>query len=60
MFMGGSLFGGGFALAAAGVYTHNLPMMYAGNLVCGIGYVVLKHKDIFMMLCACIVHHSVL
>lgn len=38
MLTGSVLFGSGWVLAAAGVYTHNLPMMYAGNLLCGVGY----------------------
>ena len=38
MAMGSVLYGSGFGLAAAGVATHNLPLLYAGNLVCGAGY----------------------
>merc|ERR1719187_7895 len=38
MFAGGTLFGCGFALAAAGIHNHNLAMLYAGNLLCGVGY----------------------
>jgi len=35
---GGMLFGSGWLLSALGVYTHTLPVLYAGNLLCGIGY----------------------
>eukprot|EP00094_Tigriopus_californicus_P000584 TCALIF_00566-PA protein Name:"Similar to yhjX Uncharacterized MFS-type transporter YhjX (Escherichia coli (strain K12))" AED:0.10 eAED:0.28 QI:0/0.75/0.8/1/0.75/0.4/5/779/269 len=35
---GGTLFGLGFALSAAGVANHNLAVLYAGNLLCGFGY----------------------
>jgi len=38
MASGGLMFGGGFGLSALGVINHNLPMVYAGNLLCGIGY----------------------
>ena len=38
MAMGALLYGSGWGLAAAGVATHNLPLLYAGNLVCGAGY----------------------
>ena len=38
MAVGGMLFGAGFFLTAAGVQAHSLPLMYAGNLVAGIGY----------------------
>ena len=38
MAMGSVLYGSGFGLAATGVATHNLPLLYAGNLVCGAGY----------------------
>lgn len=38
MVAGGTLYGSAFAITAAGVATHNLPMVYAGNLVAGIGY----------------------
>jgi len=36
--LGGLLYGAGFCLASAGVYNHNVGMMYAGNLLSGIGY----------------------
>jgi len=32
------MFGSGFCLSAFGVINHNLPLVYAGNLLCGIGY----------------------
>ena len=38
MATGGVLYGSGFGLAAAGVHLHSLPLLYAGNLVCGLGY----------------------
>jgi len=38
MALGGLLYGTGFGVAAAGVHTHNVGLMYAGNLLCGIGY----------------------
>merc|ERR550519_3266209 len=38
MLTGSLLYGGGFFLAASGIYNHNLAMMYAGNLLCGVGY----------------------
>ena len=38
MACGGLLFGAGFAVSSLGVMSHNLPVMYAGNLMCGIGY----------------------
>merc|ERR1719422_1397659 len=36
--LGGVLYGAGFCLASAGVYNHNVGMMYAGNVLSGIGY----------------------
>merc|ERR1719481_568485 len=36
--LGGLLYGAGFCLASAGVYNHNVGLMYAGNLLSGIGY----------------------
>jgi len=38
MALGGLLYGTGFSVAASGVYTNNVGLMYAGNLLCGIGY----------------------
>jgi len=38
MAMGGLLYGTGFGIACAGVASHNVGLMYAGNLLCGIGY----------------------
>jgi MFS family permease len=38
MVIGGLLYGSGFGLSAAGVATHNLAMLYAGNFICGVGY----------------------
>jgi len=35
---GGLLYGSGFGVAALGVSTHNIGLMYFGNLLCGIGY----------------------
>ncbi|XP_023327563.1 uncharacterized protein LOC111700759 [Eurytemora carolleeae] len=35
---GGLLFGAGFCVSAVGVMNHSLPVLYAGNLLCGIGY----------------------
>ena len=37
-FAGGVLFGCGLALSAVGVSVHSLPLLYAGNVVCGVGY----------------------
>jgi len=36
--LGGVLYGAGFCVAATGVSMHNVGLMYAGNLLCGIGY----------------------
>jgi len=36
--LGGVLYGTGFCVASAGVSMHNVGLMYAGNLICGIGY----------------------
>ena len=38
MAMGGVLYGSGWAVAATGVATHNVGLLYAGNLLCGAGY----------------------
>ena len=38
MAIGSLLYGSGWGLAAAGVASHNLPLLYAGNFVCGAGY----------------------
>lgn len=38
MAVGGITFGAGFGLASLGVATHNLPLLYTGNFVCGVGY----------------------
>jgi len=38
MATGAALFGGGLAVTAAGVSCHSLPLMYAGNLLSGVGY----------------------
>lgn len=38
MLAGGALYGSAFALTAAGVYAHSLPLVYAGNALCGVGY----------------------
>jgi len=38
MAMGALLYGAGWGLSATGVATHNLPLLYAGNFVCGAGY----------------------
>jgi MFS family permease len=38
MACGSLLFGAGFGVSALGVATHSLPVLYAGNLMCGIGY----------------------
>jgi len=35
---GGLLYGTGFGVAALGVSSHNIGLMYFGNLLCGIGY----------------------
>ena len=35
---GGLLYGAGFGVAALGVSSHNIGLMYFGNLLCGIGY----------------------
>lgn len=36
--LGGLLYGAGFCVAATGVAQHNVGLMYAGNLLCGVGY----------------------
>ena len=36
--LGGMLYGAGFGVASLGVSMHNVSLMYAGNLLCGIGY----------------------
>jgi len=38
MVTGGVLFGSAFGLTALGVSMHSLPLMYAGNILVGIGY----------------------
>ena len=38
MACGGLLYGTGFGVAALGVSSHNIGLMYFGNLLCGIGY----------------------
>lgn len=35
---GGLLYGAGFGVAAMGVSSHNIGLMYFGNLLCGVGY----------------------
>ena len=37
LFVGSVLFSSGFALASVGVMQHNLPLLYAGNLLTGTG-----------------------
>ena len=36
--LGGVVYGSGFGVAAAGVAWHSLPLLYAGNFLCGLGY----------------------
>jgi len=38
MVVGGTLFGTAFGLTALGVSMHSLPLVYAGNMLAGIGY----------------------
>jgi len=38
MASGGVCFGSGLAITAAGVMSHSLPLVYAGNLLSGLGY----------------------
>merc|ERR1719308_439973 len=38
LLVGGILYGTGFGVASMGVSMHNIGLMYAGNLLCGIGY----------------------
>jgi len=38
MMLGGALFGTAFAVSGAGVAMHSLPLLYAGNVIAGIGY----------------------
>jgi len=38
MAAGALFFGSGLAMTAGGVMTHNLPLVYAGNLMAGLGY----------------------
>ena len=38
MVLGGGLYGTAFVLAGAGVATHSLPLLYAGNVLAGISY----------------------
>jgi len=38
MLTGGLLFGTGFAMAGAGVHTHNIGLVYSGALLSGVGY----------------------
>ena len=38
MLTGSLMFGSGLLLASAGVTSHCLPLLYLGNIVCGIGY----------------------
>ena len=38
MATGSLMFGSGLMLASVGVTTHSLPLLYLGNVVCGIGY----------------------
>ena len=35
---GGLLFGCGLSLSAVGVASHSLPLLYSGNMLCGVGY----------------------
>ena len=38
MATGSLMFGSGMMLASVGVTTHNLPLIYLGNIVSGVGY----------------------
>ena len=38
MATGAAVFGAGLAVAGLGVATHSLPLLYSGNLLCGVGY----------------------
>ena len=38
MAVGAGCFGSGLAVTAAGIATHNLPLLYAGNVLAGLGY----------------------
>ena len=38
MLTGSVMFGSGMLLASVGVLAHNLPLLYLGNIVCGVGY----------------------
>jgi hypothetical protein len=38
IYLGGLLFGCGLCLSAAGVANHTLHLLYAGNVLCGVGY----------------------
>ena len=35
---GGTIYGLGWLVIAGGVHTHSLPLIYTGNLLCGLGY----------------------
>ena len=35
---GGTIYGLGWLVAAAGVHQHSLPLIYTGNALCGLGY----------------------
>lgn len=38
MATGAAVFGAGLAVTGLGVATHSLPVLYSGNLLCGVGY----------------------
>ena len=38
MATGSLMFGSGMLLASAGILCHSLPLLYLGNMVCGVGY----------------------
>ena len=35
---GGAIYGLGWLVVAGGVHQHSLPLIYTGNLLCGLGY----------------------
>ena len=38
MLTGSLMFGGGMMVASQGILQHNLPLLYLGNVMCGLGY----------------------
>ena len=53
MAIGALLYGAGWGLSATGVATHNLPLLYAGNFVCGAGYGLTYTPPIQVLLLVC-------